>query len=110
MLGRTAAGIWIVLAVVGLAAVDLIGVQAGRDQTKPAAAIPTIVHLPPGWQLNKAMVGPARTEVALAPDGSFLVFSATPDGSMEKAMLYRRPLDREVATVFPGTEGACMPS
>lgn len=83
------------------------GVPVGLDQTKPAAAVPTIVRLPPGWQLNRMPMGPARTEVALAPDGSFLVFSATPDGTMAKAMLYRRPLDREEATVIPGTEAAC---
>ena len=85
------------------------GVPAGRDQTKPAASVPTVVRLPPGWQLNRMPAGPARTEVALAPDGSFLLFSATPDGTMEKAMLYRRPLDREEATVIPGTEAACVP-
>jgi len=109
MHGRTAAGISAVFAAVVLAAVDLIGVQAGLDQTKPAAAVPTIVRLPSGLQLNRMPMAPARTEVALAPDGRFLVFSATPDGTMAKAMLYRRPLDREEATVIPGTETACMP-
>jgi serine/threonine-protein kinase len=109
MHGRTAARISVVLAVVVLAAVDLIGVQAGRNQPKPTAAVPTIIRLPPGWQLNRMPMGPARTEVALAPDGRFLVFSATPDGTMARAMLYRRPLDREEATVIPGTEAACMP-
>jgi len=109
MLGRATAGICVVLAFVVLTAVDLIGVQAGRDQTKPAATVPTIVRLPSGLQLNRMPMGPARTEVALAPDGSSLVFSATPDGTMAKAMLYRRSLDREEATLIPGTEAACMP-
>jgi serine/threonine-protein kinase len=109
MHGRTAARISVVLAVVVLAAVELIGVPVERNQTKPAAATPTVLHLPPGLQLNRMPMGPARTEVALAPDGRFLVFSATPDGTMAKAMLYRRPLDREEATVIPGTEAACMP-
>jgi len=90
-------------------ATTLSGVPAGLDQKKPAAAAPEVIRLPPGWQLNRMMIGPSRTEVALAPDGSFLVFSATPDGTMAKAMLYRRPLDREEATVIPGTEAACMP-
>jgi serine/threonine-protein kinase len=84
-------------------------VPAGLDQTKPASTAPEVIRLPPGWQLNRMMPGPGRTEMALAPDGSSLVFSATPDGTMAKAMLYRRPLDREEATVIPGTEAACMP-
>ena len=109
MLGRTAARIWVVSAIVGLAAVTVIGRPAERSQTKPAAAIPEVVRLPPGMQLNRMRQGPSRTEVALAPDGSSVVFSATPDGTMAKAMLYRRPLDRGEATVMPGTEGACMP-
>lgn len=90
-------------------ATALSGVPADLDQTKPAAAVPEVIHLPPGWQLNRMPLGPARTEVSLAPDGSVLVFSATPDGTMAKAMLFRRPLDREEATVIPGTEAACMP-
>jgi len=109
MFTRTAARIWVVLAIVLLAAVDLTGVPAERDQTKPAAPIPEVIRLPPGTQLNRMRQGPSRTEVALAPDGTSVVFSATPDGTMAKAMLYRRPLDREAATVIPGTEAACMP-
>jgi Tol biopolymer transport system component len=109
MLGRTAARIWVVPAIVVLAAVGLIGAPVDQNQTKPPAAIPVVVRLPPGLQLNRMPMGPARTEVALAPDGSFLVFSATPDGTMAKAMLYLRPLDRGEATVIPGTEAACMP-
>ena len=90
-------------------ATALSGVPVGLDQTKPAAAAPEVIRLPPGWQLTRMPRGPFRTEVALAPDGSFLVFSATPDGTMAKAMLYRRPLDREEAAVIPDTEEACMP-
>jgi serine/threonine-protein kinase len=90
-------------------ATALSGVPVGPDQTKPAAAVPEVIRLPPGWQLNRMMLGPARTEMALAPDGSSLVFSATPDGTMAKAMLFRRPLDRKDAIVIPGTEAACMP-
>lgn len=90
-------------------ATALSGAPAGPDQTKPAAAVPEVIRLPPGWQLNRMMPGPGRTEMALAPDGGFLVFSATPDGTMAKAMLFRRPLDREDAAVIPGTEAACMP-
>ena len=109
MPGRTAARIWVVLAIVVLAAVDLTGVPTERNQAKPAAAVATVVRLPPGLQLNRMPPGPFRTELALSPDGRLLVFSATPDGTMPKAMLYQRPLDREEATVIPGTEAACMP-
>ena len=38
MFTRTAARIWVVLAIVLLAAVDLIGVPAEQNQAKPAAA------------------------------------------------------------------------
>ena len=74
-----------------------------------AAAAPEVIRLPAGWQLTRMPRGLFRTEVALAPDGSFLVFSATPDGTMDKAMLYRRSLDRAESIVIPGTEGPCMP-
>jgi len=87
----------------------LSGAPAGLDQTKPGAAAPEVIRLPPGWQLTRMPRGLFRTEVALAPDGSFLVFSATPDGTMAKALLYRRSLDRGESTVIPGTEAPCMP-
>ena len=83
-------------------ATALSGVPAGLDQTKPAAAAPEVIRLPPGWQLTRMPRGPFRTEMALAPDGSFLVFSASPDGTMAKAMLFRRSLDREEADRDPG--------
>jgi Tol biopolymer transport system component len=109
MRARTAPRPWLVLAVVLLAVANPMGAPGDRDQAKPAASVLEVVRLPPGWQLNRMPVGPFRTEVALSPDGTLLVFSATPDGTMPKAMLYRRPLDRENATVIPGTEAACMP-
>jgi hypothetical protein len=90
-------------------ATALRGVPAGLDQTKPAAAAPEAIRLPTGWQLTRMPRGAFRTEMALSPDGSLLVFSATPDGTMDKAMLYRRSLDRAESTVIPGTEGPCMP-
>ena len=110
MFGGTAARISTVLAIVGLAAAELLGIPAQQGQNTATSAVTTILRLPPGWQLNRMPAGPSRTEVALAPDGSFLVFSATPDGTMEKAMLCRRPLERGEAMVIPGTEAACMPS
>jgi serine/threonine-protein kinase len=104
--------IWVIaVGVVALLAGVLIGVLADRNLRKPAAApvIRTGVSLPPGMQLTRTSLGPIRTEVALAPDGSFLVFSASPDGSEAKAMLYKRPLDSAEATAIPRTEGARTP-
>jgi len=77
--------------------------------TANAAAAPEVIHLPTGWQLTRMPLGLFRTEIALAPDGSSLVFSASPDGTMAKAMLFKRPLDRHESTVIPGTEEPCMP-
>ena len=93
-----------------LAAGTLIGVLIERSLRKPATAqvIRAIVPLPAGMMLTRTQ-GPIRTEVALAPDGSSLVFSASPDGSGAKAMLNRRPMDRAEATPIPGTEGARIP-
>jgi len=87
----------------------LSGAPAGMDQTKPAAAAPEVIRLPAGWQLNRMMPGPDRTEIALSPDGSVLVFSASSDGTMAKAMLFRRPLAGGEAAIIPGTEAACLP-
>jgi serine/threonine-protein kinase len=50
-----------------------------------------------------------RTEIALSPDGTALVWSGSPDGTPEKASLYRRQLDEAEATRIPGTEGASQP-
>jgi Tol biopolymer transport system component len=74
-----------------------------------AAAAPDVIRFPAGLQLTRMPRGPFRTEMAFAPDGSFFVFSATPDGTMAKAKLYRRSLDRAESVVIPGTEAPCMP-
>ena len=109
MSGRVTARPWLVIAAVLLATADLIGIPAEPRQARTEAGVSEVIHLPPGWQLNRMPRGPYRTEVALSPDASFLVFSATPDGTMEKALLYRRALDRRDAAVIPGTDAACMP-
>jgi serine/threonine protein kinase len=98
------------LAAVLLAAGTLIGVLAERSMRRPKAAqvIRATVSLPTGTALTRTQ-GPIRTEVALSPDGSSLVFSASPDGSGSKAMLFRRPLDSTEATPIPGTEEARIP-
>ncbi len=62
---------------------------------KPTPAQPdvrAVNDLPVNMQLTREGIGPAYTELALAPDGRNLVFSASPNGAQEKAMLYLRYL------------------
>jgi eukaryotic-like serine/threonine-protein kinase len=99
----------VVLAAVLVMAAEPVGFVDDASQAGPAPP-PEVLRLPDGWQLNRGSVGPMRTELALSPDGTSVVFSATPDGTMEKARLYRRYLDRPDAALVPGTpEGVCMP-
>ncbi|MGE5361665.1 MAG: hypothetical protein ACM3NQ_21830 [Bacteroidales bacterium] len=110
MLDRAAATTSAVLAVLALGA-SLIGAPAIRDEQTPASAVPEVLRLPPGTQLPRMGRSPVRTEVELSPDGTSIVFSASPDGTMAKTRLYRRSLDRGEATLIEGTpEGACMAS
>jgi len=53
--------------------------------------------------------GPIRTDISLSPDGKLLVFSASPDGSEGKAMLYRRELGEDTVSAIDGTQGARTP-
>jgi serine/threonine-protein kinase len=69
----------------------------------------TAIDISEGMQLTRGTMGPAFPEVALSHDGKFLVYSASLNGSVEKAMLYRRSLDRNEATPIPGTEGGRYP-
>jgi Tol biopolymer transport system component len=110
MLDGTAAKSSTVIALALLAATAMSSPPAGREQTASAAPNPEIVRLPPNWQLSRGPMGPLMTEFALSPDGRTIAFNASPDGSMEKGMLHVRTPDRPDATVFPGTEGACMPA
>jgi hypothetical protein len=45
----------------------------------------------------------------LSPDGKNLVFSASPDGSPLKAMLYLRSMASAETTAIPGTDGGIDP-
>jgi serine/threonine-protein kinase len=105
---RASAGVSTVVAIALLAAVS--STPAGQEQATSAPANPEVVRLPPNWQLSRGAMGPMFTEFALSPDGRAIAFNASPDGSMEKGMLHVRASDRPDATVFPGTEGACMPA
>lgn len=110
MQGRAAGTCSAVLVLLVVAAVNLVGGIEPARQAAGAVPEPEIVSLPAGWQLNGGPMGPMRTELALSPDGTSVVFSANPDGKMENARLYRRVLDRRDATIVPGTPaGVCMP-
>ncbi len=86
------------------------GPMAASGQARPSSPASEFVRMPTGWQLNRGPNGPMRTEVALSPDGTSIVFSASPDGTMPKAMIYRQSVGSPEATVFPGTAGGCMPA
>ncbi len=89
---------------------NLIGAFESLRQAPASPPAPEVVSLPAGWQLNGGAGGPMRTEFAASPDGTAVVFSASPDGKMENARLYRRLLDRSDAAIVPGTPaGVCMP-
>lgn len=96
----------VIVAVIIAAAVLII-----RSASEPNAlpVVRSSIPLPAGTQLTRARPGPTRTETALSPDGSYLVLSASTDGSESKSMLYRRDMDRAQASAFRGTEGARTP-
>jgi len=55
---------------------------------------------------NSRFPFPARTDVALSPDGTLLVFSARKDGRQQ---LYLRTRDRLESTPIPGTDNSNSP-
>ena len=50
---------------------------------------------------------PSRTALALSPDGRYLVYSATTDGT--NSHLFLRPMDQDYARLMRGTDGATSP-
>jgi serine/threonine-protein kinase len=110
MLSRTVAAPS-VLSTLVLGAAGLIAAAEPAGQAKPAAPATEVLRLPAGWQLNRGQRGPMLTEIALAPDGASVVFSASPDGTMPKARVYRQVLNGSQAALIPNIpEGACMPT
>jgi serine/threonine protein kinase len=102
--------------VAGLIAVFLlvsaaISIIIWRIKPNPSGAqvVRTEISLPPGLQLTRGTLGPIRTEIALSPDGKNLVFSARPDGSSSKPMLYLRSMASAETTAIPGTDGGMDP-
>jgi len=57
---------------------------------------------------DKALVLLGERAMALAPDGSAIIFSAA--GSNEEQRLYRRSLADETITAIPGTDGGLSPT
>ena len=101
-----------IAAIILAAAVGILIVR--KTKVPPASpVVRTIIELPPGTQLTARGEWefgiPVRTEIAFAPDGKSLVFSASPDGTGEKAVLYRRPLDSAESIPISGTEGGSSP-
>ena len=72
-------------------------------EVSPARPVVLDVNISPGDTLG----GEASPDIAIAPDGTWLVFLALDaDGNQH---LYRRRLDQTVATKMPGTTGARVP-
>ncbi len=81
----------------------------------PAPVVRSKIDLTAGTQLT-AGAAPSdkrqtlnRTELALSPDGRYLVYSAKTDGQESTAKLYRRPLNRAKAEEIEGAEGGRTP-
>jgi eukaryotic-like serine/threonine-protein kinase len=90
----------------------LLGTSAGWFLPRRGAGATPVTHLQMGvlpadhLVASIASVRPARTAMAISPDGRMVVFSAT-RGAVTQ--LYSRGLDRADATAIPGTEGGIGP-
>ncbi len=97
------------------------GVLLGRTWFQGAETVPLreltrfSVPVAPGQRLSGglamekegfALQRPSRQSFVLSPDGRQLIYAAS-DG--ETTRLYRRPMDREQATLLPETEGGSNP-
>ena len=74
-----------------------------RASPAPRVVTRFTISLPPSDQFSMGRGG-----LAISPDGSFLVYSATASKTGTR-QLYLRPMDRNEATLIPGTEGAIGP-
>jgi serine/threonine-protein kinase len=94
---------WAMAAISMIALLTLIVsnmLRSSRPPTRPVARL--AVTLPPG---DRLALGPLP-HIALAPDGSRLVYAAVHSGTTQ---LYLRAIDRFETTPIPGTEGAESP-
>jgi eukaryotic-like serine/threonine-protein kinase len=95
--------------VIAAGAVIVASVLAARGGPAPdarvtAAVIPLALRTPTDLPLNE--VGPL---IAIAPDGSYLVFVGPDPEVAGMTALWRRSLDRLDASVIPGTRGGQRP-
>ncbi len=91
----------------------IVGVLIGAIAFRNPASSPQLgvtrflLEVTEGSRLSlETLQRPARQNVALSPDGTHLVYSAT-DG--ERSQLYLRRMDQDQATPMSGTEGASSP-
>ena len=96
----------VALAVVAIAAIAVaVRERRNADGSAPAQVERFIVEPPAGVQPD---VGLQSTQnVAIAPDGSLMVFAAIGADGMER--LYARPVDALAARPLEGTEGGSQP-
>jgi len=100
------------LVVIGMAATIIYSFF----RTTPAApVVRSRIDLPAGTQLiagtepSGKLLTQNRTELALSPDGRYLVYSASSDGQESNARLYRHALENAKGEEIPGTEGGRTP-
>ena len=87
---------WIAALAASMAALAVVSVAYLRRSPQPQPELRLQIVTPPG----------SETELAMAPDGRSVVFSATTDGKTE---LWVRALSVANAQVLPGTAGAERP-
>ncbi len=109
----------------GAVAALLAGVLAGRlwlrppERTREVRVLRGHIDLTPERPLRSPLWPaardsplrnhPCRTELALSPDGTLLVWTSRPDDDPTASALYLRRLDTGEVTRLPGTEGAAQP-
>jgi serine/threonine-protein kinase len=101
---------WSLIGGVGLAALAAGGLLGHRSARLPPDPVRHLsIDLPPGASVAVALAGPAsgpQTAIALAPDGTHLVYVTSRNGT---TVLASRPFDADSITVLAGTDGAYHP-
>ena len=90
-----------------LVAIGVVSAGSALRHWWPAGPTPGItrftISLPPADQFSMGRGG-----LAISPDGTYLVYSATVSKTGTR-QLYLRPMDRNEAALIPGTDGAVGP-
>jgi Tol biopolymer transport system component len=98
---------WVILALVAAVVTALVAGFLGTRPWQGTSQGPVVraeIDLTPERALTHRR--PSRTEVALSPDGTHLVWNSCPSGCWEGRALYMRSLDSGVVAPVPGTENA----